>query len=113
PIVLNIADRSVRRDGPELDGVVMVDGIQPADLEQRLARRLHIAGFIRAAGCKTHRAAIPVPGKTKSRKSFAEPRFVDARILPRCTAIHRDFTLADAAGSRPCESGARVHSRAR
>src|SRR5665213_3156966 len=47
---LYISHLSIRRDHPFRDAVVVKLRISAAHLDERFARRLHVAGFVRAAG---------------------------------------------------------------
>ena len=50
--LLFMADLSVCVDIPDFDSVVVVGGVESANRDEFLSRRLHIAGFVRASRLK-------------------------------------------------------------
>src|SRR5260370_21342223 len=84
---LHIAHTSVGGNFPDRDAVVVVLGIGAADLEQRLAGRLHVAGFVSAARLQAGFLPVPFPGHAKAREGHPQAGMVEAAVLPRLSAV--------------------------
>ena len=65
----DIGHRSILRDLPYLNGVVVVAGMKPAYVDELRTRRLYVPGLVDGAALQLHWSAIPIPGQAKARQA--------------------------------------------
>src|ERR1700722_17881929 len=68
----NIGHRSVLRDLPCLNGVVVVAGMKPAYVDELRTRRLHVPGLVGGSALQLRWSAIPIPGEAKACQAFGK-----------------------------------------
>ena len=109
----HIRHRPVGADVPDLDAVVVVDGIGPAGGNQRCARRLDVAGFIdgaRGDERRPGRRTATAVGSASARSAAAAP--AAARLTQRPSTVGRDLDALDPPASGPRQAGQFVQTRA-
>src|SRR6185369_6202539 len=109
-LYVDIVDAAIGRHLPALDGIVVVDRVQAADLGQFGERRLEIAGFIDAPRLENDRAPIPAPVESEASVGEAEDRFLELGVLPGLSGILRDLDPADQPATRPRQAPDLVES---
>src|SRR5580700_10594674 len=102
---IGIRHLSAGVDLPRCDGVVVIVKFVAACGEQRLARRLHVSGFVRHAARNNRWRAVPTPGQAKSRQRLRQDRNIEVGRLPRPAAVNCDIDLPDFTDARPGEAG--------
>src|SRR5947208_8352430 len=72
--VVGIRHLATRRNGPGLHGIVVIEGIDAALLEQLREARLNVTGLIGCPALDDRRLALPTPRKAEARQRAREHR---------------------------------------
>src|SRR5687768_9469256 len=76
---VDIVHAPVGRHLPALDGVVVINRVQAAHLDQGGQRRLDVAGLVGAPRLEDGLAPVPWPVEPEARVGEAEDRFLEVR----------------------------------
>src|SRR5215213_1951898 len=82
PLGVDIAHLPIGRDSPGLDGVVVIEGVDPARLDELRDRRLHVAGLVDGPTLELGRLAVPRPGQAEARPGDRSYGFLQGRWRP-------------------------------
>src|SRR5437867_2822328 len=101
---VNIVHRPVARYFPTLDRIVVIDGMYPANCDQVLSARLHVAGLIGASALEDCFLSFPVPGEPEARVTLGQGRLLELSLLPGLPTVGADFDLRHPSSPAPGQS---------
>src|SRR5581483_6170853 len=97
----DILDLTIGLNVPGLDAIVVINGVDAADLAQLGLGRLHITGLVLHPRLQQQRLAIPVELVIETRQRLIENRSIKPRRPPIAAAIERDIDALDPAAAGP------------
>src|SRR5580693_1747118 len=98
----DIGHRSILRDLPCLNGIVVVAGMKPAYVDELRPCRLCVPGLVDGAALQLGWSAIPIPGQAKARQAFGQNGLLKASFCPAPATVCGNVDPRDppAAGPR-------------
>src|SRR6476659_5166308 len=106
----DIGHRSILRDLPYLNGVVVVAGMKPAYVDELRTRRLYVPGLVDGAALQLRWSAIPIPEQTKARQAFRKNGLLKASFFPAPAAVCGNVDPRDPPAAGPRHAGDFVES---